>query len=421
MSNNIVETTRLVLVDTVENKNRFWEATLYDNDQVFCRWGRVGNENGQSKTFSGGRNHLEKQKRSKQRKGYVEQKTVNQNAPTTVSQDIFSVAKSQIDISDPVLEKLISKLVRANIHQITANTQITYNNSSGVFSTPLGVVTADGIREAHDILNDIYQCLNKTGTAQFYDIVNKYLMIVPQKVGRSLQNFVDNNFSSKEDVKKQKDLLDALEVSYNTITSQPQVPNKPTVKHEKVFDVSIHLLENKKEYKRLVDNYERTKKSMHHYDNIKVKNIYVVNIKNMSSVFDRRKIGNIQELYHGSSVANILSIMRSGLKISPPSTVKIAGKLFGNGVYGADSSSKSLGYSLGRWGQGRSNDGAWLFVCDFAMGKTQMANSYGGRRYPENGYDSVTALAKNTGLFNNEFIVYKNDQVNVKYLIECEV
>ena len=164
-----------------------------------------------------------------------------------------------------------------------------------------------------------------------------------------------------------------------------------------------------------------TKKSMHNYGNIKVKNIYSVDVRNMSDNFDSKKWGNVQQFYHGTSIANCLSIIKSGLKVSPPSTAAIAGKMFGNGIYGANSSSKSLGYSLGRWGQGRSSDGAWLLICDFAMGKTDYTTGGWQSSYPKRGFDSVSALSKNTSLYNDEFIVYHNDQVNIRYLIECSV
>lgn len=418
---DIVEKIRLILVDTIENKNRFWNADLYSDDRVYCNWGRVGATIGQSKTFSGGKRYLDKQVASKKRKGYVESQTIQENETKVVSNDLSSVVKKELQFSSPLLEKLVDRLVKANIHQITSNTKITYNNTSGLFSTPLGVVTIEGINRAKIILDDVSNNLHRSKTSEFYNLVNQYLMIVPQKVGKSLQLFVDNNFASKENIADQKDILDALEVSYKTINSQTHKPNVSVEqKEEKLFDVTIHLLENKKEYDRLVKNFENSKKSIHHYDNIKVKNIYTVNLGQMSATFNRGGWGNVKEYYHGSNLGNILSILKDGLKIRPPSTARKAGSLFGSGIYGADSSSKSLGYSLGRWGQGRSNDGAWLFVCDFAMGKTYMADSYGGGRYPVNGYDSTTALASKTNLFNNEYIVYKNEQVNIKYLIECE-
>jgi len=311
-------------------------------------------------------------------------------------------------------------LIKANIHQITSNTNIKFDAGTGVFQTPLGIVTLEGIKEASAILDELYDHLKNKGDG-FYTQVNEYLKIVPQKVGRNVKEFIDSTFSSADDIRKQKDLLDSLEVSFNTFKSATKDTTTSSddvkVEQEKVFDVDIEVLEDKKEYKRLEDNFYATKKSMHNYSNVKVKQIYTVKLGEMDRNFDKEKWGNVQEFYHGTGIANCLSIMKSGLKTAPPSSAHIAGKMFGNGIYGANCASKSLGYSLGRWGQGRSNDGAWLFVCDFAMGKEDFVRTT--CRKPKSGCDSVSALARNTSLYNDEFIVYKNAQVNIKYLIEC--
>jgi poly [ADP-ribose] polymerase len=155
---------------------------------------------------------------------------------------------------------------------------------------------------------------------------------------------------------------------------------------------------------------------MHGYKHIKIKNIYRLKLDDCDSLYDD-SVGNVQEVYHGSSEANILSILRSGLQISPPSTAKIAGKMFGNGVYGSQTASKSLGYSAGRWGQSSSKT-AWLFVCDFAMGNTFYPTTYGLSKIPAC-YNSCWALPEKTGLHNDELIVYKSNQVKIKYLLEC--
>jgi hypothetical protein len=153
---------------------------------------------------------------------------------------------------------------------------------------------------------------------------------------------------------------------------------------------------------------------MHSYDHIHVVNVFKVNIHDMTRNF-AGTMTPVEEVYHGTSQANCLSILKCGLKMRPPNTAAVAGDLFGPGIYGAKNSTKSLGYSLGRWGQGGVGDGAWLFVCDFAMGNTHYIKSYGGSR--PSGYDSIWAKAKDTGLRFDELIVPNDNQVRLKYLI----
>lgn len=138
----------------------------------------------------------------------------------------------------------------------------------------------------------------------------------------------------------------------------------------------------------------------------------------MDEAFSQKgeKLGNIEQVFHGTSEANLLSILKSGLKVSPPSTAFIAGKMFHNGIYGAKESSKALGYTLGRWGGSTSSFG-WIFICNFAMGKTYDPVHAGA---PPNGYDSVWARAKKCGLYHDELVVYKNEQVQITHLLECK-
>src|SRR5581483_2999812 len=165
----------------------------------------------------------------------------------------------------------------------------------------------------------------------------------------------------------------------------------------------LDILDSKdNEYDRLVSYYQKSMKAMHGYNHIKVRQIFKVKIHEMDKAFDT-KLGNITEVYHGTSQANLLSILKSGLKVSPPSTAYIAGKMFGNGIYGAINSSKSLGYTFGRWG-GATADSGWLFVCGFAMGK--IYEPTGHCHQPAAGYDSVWARSNKCNLYHDELIVY---------------
>ena len=229
---------------------------------------------------------------------------------------------------------------------------------------------------------------------------------------------VENIFPDLDSVKKQLDILDSLEASYKAVTSS--VAGDKTSQPgdlEKVFEVELDILQNQVEQDRLTKWYHDSMKSMHGYGHVKIQQIYSVKIVEMDKAFCS-KVGNVTEVFHGTSQANVLSILKSGLKCSPPSTAYIAGKAFGNGTYGAVNSSKSLGYTFGGWGGSSSGDSGWLFVCDFAMGKYYEPTSTCSR--PPTGYESIWAKAKKAGLYHDELIVYRDNAVNIKYLIECK-
>ena len=405
------------------NNYKYWNAKLYDDDKVHAEWGRVGCANPDSDTWDGGDKYLQKKLKEKLKKGYTEQKTigevtVSQSSGTAVrNSDLHHVAKSQlIKSSNPTLERLIKRFVDANVHKITSSTQITYNTTTGLFTTPLGIVTMDGLTEARDLLADLAPFVRKHKfNAEADAILCKYLRIIPQSLG--MKRFTAETLIPDDNaIQKQSDLIDSLESSYQATQAAPVTAGAtPKPAAEQVFKVDMDVLTDTAERNRLERYFESSKKRQHGYDNVRVREIFKVNIHEMTNGFESSTTP-IKEVFHGTSQANCLSILKSGLKVSPPSTAAIAGKMFGNGIYGAINSTKSLGYTFGRWGQGDTGDAGWLFICDFAMGKvydTQYSCS------PQRGYDSVWAKAGG-GLANDELIVYRNKQVKVKYLLECK-
>ncbi len=419
---NLLEEKRLILTEVGQNSNKFYYLSLFDDDSVTAVYGRVGVTE-QRTNYSGGRFTFEKKLREKTKKGYTELKLASTNTSTQVktvdSSNLHEIAKRQIRTTRPELEKLIDRLVKANIHKITSSTQITYNDTTGLFTTPLGVVTQEAIDDARLLLVEIQKFIRAKdhGNKELFKVTSNYLRLVPHAVGMKLDT--RTLFPDEQAVIKENDILDSLEASLKTLQTAPKVDKTgQVIPEEKVFDVELDILDTQTvEHKHLSDFFYNTKKRMHGYDQVKITQIFKVSIKEMDQKFNR-KLGNIVEVFHGTSQANLLSILKSGIKVSPPSTAYIAGKMFGCGTYGAINSTKSLGYTFGRWG-GSTGDSGWLLICDFAMGRTNYPTNTRGP-FPGQNFDSVWAKADRTGLHHDELIVYQDNQANIKYLIECK-
>ena len=60
-----------------------------------------------------------------------------------------------------------------------------------------------------------------------------------------------------------------------------------------------------------------------------------------------------------------------------------------------------------------------MFLVDFALGDSYIPKgSY--ETLPKAGYDSTFAKPGVSGILNNEFIVYRPAQANIRYLVEFE-
>lgn len=408
------EKSRLVFSDLAKNSYKYYDIELFNDGRVIATYGVVGAKNPQTNDYGCvGKSFYEKKIREKEKKGYERAKVLMEGVTTTalVNTTLADIALTQIKLSDNSLKPLIKRLADSNVHKITNSTSISFDN--GVFQTPLGIVTKDGIEEARNLLDYFYKNIKKNGKDEFNEKIDKYLKIIPRPKGNGLH--YEDIFPTLSEVQKESDVLDALENSVELAT-KPKADGNTVI--EQVFNLNMAIVDDAKVIKAIQDWYKNSNKAMHNYQDVKIRNIYEVDIVDYNRKFTPID-NNVVEVWHGSGQSNILSILKSGLFCSPPSTAAIAGKMFGNGIYGSKTASKSLGYTLGRWGQGKGDSG-WLFVCDFAMGKAYYPNTRGGLNKVPDGYHSCWALPEKTGLLNDELIVYKNNQVKIKYLIEVK-
>jgi poly [ADP-ribose] polymerase len=94
--------------------------------------------------------------------------------------------------------------------------------------------------------------------------------------------------------------------------------------------------------------------------------------------------------------------------------------MFGAGLYFSDQSTKALNYATNFWNSSGSSKRIFMFLCDVAMGKYHVPSGGWGSGYPKRGFDSTFAKANVSSVRNNEMIVYKLPQANLKYLLEFE-
>lgn len=431
----VIEEARLIMADITNNNNKFWEGKVLDDDTVQCRWGRVGDE-GQTGEWQGGVAFLNKKVREKEAKGYKRQSVIsdvpvrNTNAPKPINNktELSRIATSQVETGgNALVNQLLKRLAEANVHSILSATTLTYDTTKGTFSTPLGIVTADAINEARQLLVDIGNFVSNADYNNniFSRKINEFLTLVPQNIGR-IRTTPQGLFPNMTVVQEKNDLLDALEASLQNVLSTTKSPSD---NHDsKVFDLKLFLVEDTATINRIKAKYAATRHRQHTSSNFEVKRIYAVEMPSMLSAYQKGglPLGNIQEYWHGTRIHNVLSILKTGLKCAPPSTAAIAGKMFGNGIYFSDQSTKSLNYAVGSApGQSGGWDGGstFMFLADVAMGNTYNALS-NSENFPKRGYDSTSAYGGKCKsswggtLMNNEFIVYKDNQFNITFLVE---
>lgn len=426
---NVVREAKYIKSDVQANNNKFWYITEFDDSTCIVQFGRVGGD-GANKVHAFGSQpqaacFFDKKCREKEgdRKGYRPLQVLNGTTGTVATakvneQNLHKVASEQIKTDCSQTAALLRYLSKVNVHNILSSTTMKYDVDTGLFSTPCGIVTADGIDQARKLLTQIgdFVAAKKFGAKDYAQVLNDYLMLIPQKVGRKLDPAT--LYPDLAAVQQQNALLDSLDASVQAVLAKT-TEDKKDVAAPKLFDVKLHLVSAKKEIGRIREKYFSTLQKQHACAHLDVKTVYEVEIASMRRPFEEtgKKVGTIWELWHGTRASNLLSILKSGFMIPPSNAPYCTGRMFGNGVYFSDQSTKSLNYAYGYWGSGPADNNCFMFLVDVAMGKF-FTPSGPSTNLPKQGHDSTYAQAGKSGVMNNEMIVYKTNQINPRFLVE---
>ena len=308
-----------------------------------------------------------------------------------------------------------------NIHEITNSTTITY--SGGSLQTPLGPLTFNHLHKAKKILDDLNQeSINSKETLN-YDLRirnNEYLSLIPRNFGKRIN---DSDL-----------IVDSTQIlrEYNLLNQMETAINIKEIKNDNNLDLGFNIeIAPRDVFNKIKHAVDSSRKGMHNLNHLKVQQVYQIENYKERKIFEgcadklqsekKQSVSGLDyqeiDLFHGSKNSNILSILMSGFYIPPTTASHVTGRMFGTGVYGADSSTKALNYSTGFWGGNRNkNKRFFCFLSRFAMGKVFETKSSLKSGTPQ-GYNSIFASG-GADLQNNEYIVPTTAQTTISYLVE---
>lgn len=486
----LVAEARYILAQVDANNNKFWNIFRYDDGAVETSWGRVGTRGSTSTLGKPGLAESAAVKlfnsklKEKEKTGYKILRVVGSGgltAETSKSTNSRSSAAEQLarDIGAAAgtpVERLVKLLVAQNAHDVALSTggMMTYSSTDGLFRTPLGIVTADAIAAARDLLNAIAPLVadNKWDDASWPRLLSEYLTLIPRDIGRHRPTPRGIFANGVVSLQTEHQLLDALAGSLQAYEAKQKAESAVLLDPSasagpRVFDVQLKLVavgepepsdpelislantplastvgSSGDVFRNIRKLYYETAKKQHASYGLSLRRVYHLRLAPMHAAYTStgKPLGNVKRLWHGTRVGNVLSIFKTGLQVPPSTSPHVTGRMFGDGIYGSDCATKALQYALGvAPGQGRLGSGAaasgtdeddaesktyepgsyFAFLADYAMGRVHYPTSgFSGRALPAAGTDSTWAKAEMTSLLNDEMIVYKSAQVNPVFLCE---
>jgi poly [ADP-ribose] polymerase len=429
------------MVSAAANSNKYYRLELDDSGRLAKTYGRVGTD-GVTNYENSGHAGFDKTLREKIRKGYKEVEVAEDTGSARGTARVDNVRlnavaqKALAGAVDPAVTDLIDRIVAANAHDIQiASGGLIKVDTSGRVRTALGVVTRGSIAKATSILDRLE---NATGT-EFTRLLEEYLTYIPQKVGRNRgwdQEFLDGPAAFQ----KQRTFLDQLRDSVNFYESQTaagqQDDNGDEIDTANLFKYKLTAVAaDSDKFRDVVRFYEKSKNDAHGSSRLKVKRVFELHDQAGETTYKDvlGRIGNEKRMWHGTKAANMLSILRTGLYVPPTrgTSIQIVGRMFGDGIYLSEQSTKSLNYATGMWHGGRETS-TFMLLADVAMGSEYRPNQHGHSawspriqteaRTTKNKFgkpwNSINVQPGTAGVRNHEAIVWEVEQIRLRYVVE---
>ena len=291
------------------------------------------------------------------------------------------------------------------------------------YTVKASAVTQDMVDAAQKVIDELAN--NSSTVEEFNDMLLKLFTIIPRKMG-DVRNYLA---TSTEDFAKiistEQDLLDVMHgqiyVKPDIVESSDESKKQYTILEE----LGLVFEEATNEDIALI-------KSLMKESAGKFRNAWRISNLKTQARFDKfvaeNDIKDTRLFFHGSRSENFWSIIKTGLVLRPTNAV-ITGKMLGYGCYFAPKCAKSIGYtslSGSYWARGGSNT-AYMAIFDVAYGVPYDVYQFDSKYYSLNyeklqqfkpGANCVHAHADKGMLRNDEVVVYKEEQMTIKYLIE---
>ena len=340
-------------------------------------------------------------------------------------QDITDLKKDLVEeISSANPESPYKEIENAAVKAIVEKLQsLARETIKKNYTVKASAVTHDMVDAAQKIIDTL---ANSSATVEiFNDSLLKLFTVIPRKMGNVRDYLANKTEDFAQIISKEQDLLDVMR---GQIYVKPD--NEPVEVVEKKQQTILEELGLEME-ETTADDVALIKTLMNESAG-KFRNAWrVKNLKTQErfdKFVDENDIKDTRLLFHGSRSENFWSIIKTGLVLRPTNAV-ITGKMFGYGCYYAPKCAKSIGYtslSGSYWAHGGNNT-AYMALFDVAYGTPYDVYNFDSKYYNldydklqqfKQGANCLHAHSDKGMLRNDEIVVYKEEQMTIKYLIE---
>ena len=397
-----------LLMITTNNNNKFYDQIKINDSEWEARYGRVG-ASPQIRRYP--LSQWDKKYREKIAKGYKDMSDMVEEA---IEKEKPSGLKEYEEIKNKVIADIVEKL--QNLAKKTVSDNYKVNAS---------VVTQKMIDSAQELLDSL---VGFNGTVEeFNEKLLELFTIIPRKMSNVNEYLIRDKSDFDSKIARESDILNTMrsQVYIKEVTDISEPSEQPLNKGTILDALGLEIKEVTNDEIKMIKDLMNESKD-------KFKRAWKVTNKKTQKRFDdfvkKEKIKDTRLLFHGSRSENFWSILQTGLVLRPTNAV-ITGKMFGYGIYYSPHCQKSIGYtslSGSYWAKG-NNATAYMALFDVAYGIPYDVYDFNSKYYNLNynelqkykqGANCLHAHKDKGMLRNDEIVIYKEDQMTIKYLIE---
>ena len=401
-----IRPTYLILVSGDANSNKYYNC-FPEGNEFRVEYGRV-DVTKTTKTYPISK--WNSQISSKLKKGYQD--------VTDLKKDLVQ----EISVSNPEspYKEIENAAIKAIVEKLQSLARETIQKN---YTVKASSVTQDMVDAAQKVIDELAN--NSATVEKFNENLLKLFTVIPRKMG-NVRDYLANKVEDfAQIISKEQDLLDVMRGQI--YVKQDDEPVEVVEKKQQTILEELGLAMEEA----TADDIAMIKTLMNESADKFRKAWKVTNLKTQQR-FDKfvaeNNIKDTRLLFHGSRSENFWSIIKTGLVLRPTNAV-ITGKMFGYGCYYAPKCAKSIGYtslSGSYWARGGNNT-AYMALFDVAYGTPYDVYNFDSKYYNldynrlqqfKPGANCLHAHADRGMLRNDEIVVYKEEQMTIKYLIE---
>ncbi len=436
------------------------QISIKDNSaQIYTMWGAVGARQVEDwrhyADVAKARKEFESIIKSKIRKGYKE---------IDVAQRAYGSEEAKQITKIVSLKNVDAIQTTSNLHNETQRLITTLMGSTQNFVTttlrcPLGVLTESHIQNGRDVLLKAKDIVLKNKVSkqakEIENLTNDFYSLIPHNLGQGSRGKLEHLLL--DDINKILQKEDDLDTLLDAKALGASLTSSSVDDQYKSLNTEFEFVDKKSDlFKWLVSMVKDTRASNHkHLGDVILLNAWSIKRNNEFDTFlntsekiakecgkqvipdvlnklvknrldvnkehnDLYNKANVLPLFHGSKTNNLSGLLKLGQRIRPAG-VQLSGSMYGDGLYYASQSTKSINYTSIRqsyWAQG-SDDKGYLFLADVALGNQKIASgSYQFSEHNIRPHHSVWAQGGKSGVYNDEFMLYNTKQHSFRYLLE---